>query len=154
MKRTIRVATRIGVLVVTVASLAQELQAAKPESIGLSSERLERIGATVQRNIDDKRIAGAVTLVMRKGRVAWFKPQGMMDREAGKPMRPDTIFRICSMTKPITSVAVMMLYEEGRFLLDDPKEQMIVIFMSPGHPTGDLHLDKQVKVLSSQAIID
>jgi CubicO group peptidase (beta-lactamase class C family) len=59
--------------------------------VGLSSERVERISAAVQRSIDDKRIAGAVTLVVRRGRVAWFKPQGMMDREAGKPMRPDTI---------------------------------------------------------------
>ncbi|HVR25611.1 MAG TPA: serine hydrolase domain-containing protein [Candidatus Polarisedimenticolia bacterium] len=102
------------------AAFAQDLPTAKPESVGLSSERLERIGAAVQHNIDNKRIAGAVTLVMRQGRVAWLKSQGMMDREAGKPMRPDAIFRICSMTKPITSVAVMMLYEEGFFQLEDP----------------------------------
>ena len=102
------------------AGFAQDLPTAKPESVGLSSERLERIGAAVQHNIDNERIAGAVTLVMRQGRVAWLKSQGMMDREAGKPMRPDAIFRICSMTKPITSVAVMMLYEEGFFQLEDP----------------------------------
>ncbi len=102
------------------AAFAQDLPTAKPESVGLSLERLERIGAAVQHNIDNKRIAGAVTLVMRQGRVAWLKSQGMMDREAGKPMRPDAIFRICSMTKPITSVAVMMLYEEGFFQLEDP----------------------------------
>ena len=110
----------ICTLVLATATLAQELPTAKPESVGLSSERLDRIGATVQHTIDDKRIAGAVTLVLRRGRVAWFKSQGMMDREAGKAMRPDTMFRICSMTKPITSVAVMMLYEEGHFILDDP----------------------------------
>jgi CubicO group peptidase (beta-lactamase class C family) len=110
----------ICTLVLAAATLAQELPTAKPESVGLSSERLDRIGATVQHTIDDKRIAGAVTLVLRRGRVAWFKSQGMMDREAGKAMRPDTMFRICSMTKPITSVAVMMLYEEGHFILDDP----------------------------------
>ena len=63
--------------------------------------------------------------------VAWFKAQGMMDREAGKPMRPDTMFRICSMTKPITSVAVMMLYEEGRFLLDDPISKYLPEFKNP-----------------------
>jgi CubicO group peptidase (beta-lactamase class C family) len=102
------------------AGFAQDLPTAKPESVGLSSERLERIGAAVQHNIDNERIAGAVTLVMRQGRVAWLKSQGMMDREARKPMRPDAIFRICSMTKPITSVAVMMLYEEGFFQLEDP----------------------------------
>jgi CubicO group peptidase (beta-lactamase class C family) len=110
----------ICTLVLAAATLAQELPTAKPESVGLSSERLDRIGAAVQHNIDNKRIAGAVTLVLRRGRVAWFKPQGMMDREAGKAMRPDTMFRICSMTKPITSLAVMMLYEEGHFILDDP----------------------------------
>jgi CubicO group peptidase (beta-lactamase class C family) len=109
----------ICTLVLAAATLAQELPTAKPESVGLSSERLDRIGAAVQHNIDNKRIAGAVTLVLRRGRVAWFKPQGMMDREAGKAMRPDTIFRVCSMTKPITSLAVMMLYEEGHFILDD-----------------------------------
>jgi CubicO group peptidase (beta-lactamase class C family) len=74
----------------------------------LSSERLERIGKTVQRDIGDKRIAGAVTLVIRHGQVAWFRAQGMSDREASKPMRTDSIFRICSMTKPITSVAAMI----------------------------------------------
>jgi CubicO group peptidase (beta-lactamase class C family) len=110
---------------------AQELPAAKPESVGLSSERLERIGKSVQKSIDDKRIAGAVTLVMRHGQVAWFKAQGMQDREAGKPMQRDTIFRICSMTKPITSVAVMILYEEGDFLLEDPISKFLPEFKNP-----------------------
>jgi CubicO group peptidase (beta-lactamase class C family) len=113
------------------AAFAQEFPAAKPESVGLSSERLERIGAAVQRSIDDKRIAGAVTLVSRRGHVVWFKAQGMADREAGKPMRPDTMFRICSMTKPITTVAAMMLYEEGRFLLDDPVSKYLSEFKNP-----------------------
>jgi len=121
----------IAALVLAAAAFAQELPTAKPESVGLSSERLDRISTVVQRNIDDKRIAGAVTLVMRRGRVAWFKPQGMMDREAGKAMRPDTIFRICSMTKPITSVAVMMLYEQGYFLLDDPISKFLPEFKNP-----------------------
>src|SRR5579862_6594604 len=78
---------------------AQELQSAKPETVGLSSERLERITAKVQQSIDDKRIAGAVTLVARHGKVVFFKSQGALDREANKPMRNDAIFRICSMTK-------------------------------------------------------
>ena len=118
-------------LLVPAAALAQELPTAKPESVGISSERLERIATAVQHNIDDKRIAGAVTLVARRGRVVWFKPQGMMDREAGKPMQPDTMFRICSMTKPITSLAVMMLYEEGRFLLEDPISKYLPEFKNP-----------------------
>jgi CubicO group peptidase (beta-lactamase class C family) len=113
------------------AAVAQDLPTAKPETVGLSPERLERITSTVQKNIDDKRIAGAVTMIVRHGKVAWLKAQGMMDREAGKPMRPDAMFRICSMTKPITSLAVMMLYEEGRFLLDDPVSKYIPEFKSP-----------------------
>ena len=121
----------LGFLALSVCAIAQDLPAGKPESLGLSSERLERIGSAVQHDIDDKRIAGAVTLVVRHGHVAWFKSQGMMDREAGKPMAPDAMFRICSMTKPITSVAVMMLYEEGRFLLDDPVSKYLPEFKNP-----------------------
>lgn len=107
-------------LLVAIPASTQDLPASKPEVLGLSSERLERIGKAVQKNIDDKRIAGAVTVVVRHGQIAWSKAQGMQDREASKPMRPDTIFRICSMSKPITTVAVMILYEEGYFLLEDP----------------------------------
>jgi CubicO group peptidase (beta-lactamase class C family) len=103
----------------------------KPESVGLSSERLERIATAVQRSIDDKRIAGAVTLVSRRGKIAWLKAQGMMDREAGKAMQTDAMFRICSMSKPITSLAVMMLYEEGRFQLQDPVSKFIPEFKNP-----------------------
>jgi CubicO group peptidase (beta-lactamase class C family) len=110
---------------------AQELPTAKPETVGLSSERLERIGTKVQQTIDDKRIAGAVTLVARHGKVVYFKSQGALDREANKSMRNDAIFRICSMTKPITSLAVMMLYEEGRFLLEDPISKYLPEFQNP-----------------------
>jgi CubicO group peptidase (beta-lactamase class C family) len=113
------------------AAVAQDSPVVKPESVGLSSERLQRMSDTVQRSIDDKRIAGAVTLVIRHGHVAWVKAQGMADREAGKPMHPDTMFRICSMTKPITTVAVMMLYEEGRFLLEDPISKYLPEFKNP-----------------------
>ncbi|MGC2450493.1 MAG: serine hydrolase domain-containing protein, partial [Candidatus Sulfotelmatobacter sp.] len=110
----------LAVFFLSVWTFAQELPAAKPESVGLSSERLERISTVVQRDIDNKRIAGAVTLVVRHGKVAFFKAQGMADREAGKAMPTDAMFRICSMSKPITTVAAMMLYEEGKFLLEDP----------------------------------
>lgn len=121
----------LGTFILNVLALAQELPASKPEAVGLSSERLERIGSVVQRSIDQKLIAGAVTLVVRRGRVAWFKAQGMQDREAGKGMPTDAMFRICSMTKPITSVAVMMLYEEGKFLLNDPVSKYLPEFKNP-----------------------
>jgi CubicO group peptidase (beta-lactamase class C family) len=113
------------------AGAAQELPTAKPESVGLSSERLERITSKVQQTVDDKRIAGAVTLVARHGKVVYFKSQGALDREAAKPMRNDAIFRICSMSKPITSVAVMMLYEDGKFMLDDPISKYLPEFKNP-----------------------
>lgn len=121
----------LGFLILSAFAFAQDLPGAKPESVGLSSERLERIGTTVQQAVDDKRIAGAVTLVVRHGHVAYYKAQGMMDREAAKPMPPDAMFRICSMTKPITSVAAMMLYEEGKFLLDDPVSKYLPEFKNP-----------------------
>jgi CubicO group peptidase (beta-lactamase class C family) len=118
----------LGLLALNLIALAQDIPAAKPETVGLSSDRLERIATAVQHTIDDKRIAGAVTLVVRHGKVAWFKAQGMADREASKSMPADAMFRICSMTKPITSAAVMMLYEEGKFLLDDPVSKYLPEF--------------------------
>jgi len=126
-----RCTVAICMMAACVAASGQGLPAAKPESVGLSTERLERIATAVQRSIDDKRIAGAVTLVARRGQIAWLKAQGMMDREAAKPMRTDAIFRICSMSKALTSLAVMMLYEEGRFLLEDPVSKYIPEFKNP-----------------------
>ncbi len=126
-----RCALAICIFAAGVAVFGEELPTAKPESVGLSSERLERIAAVVDRSIADKRIAGAVTLVARRGKVVWLKAQGMADREAAKPMQADSIFRICSMTKAITSLAVMMLYEEGHFLLDDPVSKYIPEFKNP-----------------------
>jgi CubicO group peptidase (beta-lactamase class C family) len=109
----------------------QSLPMVDPDKVGLSASRLERISSTVGLAIKDDRIAGAVTLVMRHGQVAWLKAQGFSDKDAGKPMPTDAIFRICSMTKPITSTAVMMLYEEGRFLLSDPVSKFIPEFKEP-----------------------
>ncbi len=93
---------------------------AAPESVGLCQERLRRIGPHFQKYIDDGKLCGVLSLVARKGRLAWLDTRGKMDLDSGKALRPDAIFRIYSMTKPITSVAAMMLYEEGRFQLDDP----------------------------------
>ena len=112
-------------------SIGQQLPTASPESVGLSSERLQRITAAVDQSIKDQQIAGAVTIIVRHGKVAWLKSQGMLDREAAKPMPEDAMFRICSMTKPITTVAVMMLYEEGKFELEDPISKYLPEFKSP-----------------------
>jgi CubicO group peptidase (beta-lactamase class C family) len=86
----------------------------------MSAERLARIDALMKEHVEQKRIAGAVTLLARRGKLVHAGAYGMADIEGNHPMREDTIFRIASMTKPITSVAVMMLYEEGKFLLGDP----------------------------------
>jgi len=114
----------------TSATRAADIASTEPEAVGLSSPRLERIGSTIQKSIDDARISGAVSLVARHGKVAYLKSFGKADRESGKPMQPDQIFRICSMTKPITSIAVMILYEEGHFLLNEPVSDFIPEFKS------------------------
>lgn len=93
---------------------------ARPESVGMSSRRLQRIDDVMQDYIDRYEIAGAVTLVARRGKVVHFSAIGYRDAESETPMTHDTIFRIASMTKPIASVALMMMYEEGHFQLRDP----------------------------------
>ena len=96
------------------------IEVAKPEKVGLSGERLTRIEKHLQdRYLIPKKIAGALTLVARRGKVAYLSPAGMMDVEREKPITEDTIFRIYSMTKPIATVALMMLYEHGHFQLAD-----------------------------------
>ena len=91
-----------------------------PHEVGLSADRLARIRTIAQGFIDDKQLAGAVTVVARRGRIAHLEAYGMMDIEANKPMQRDTIFRIYSMTKPIAAAAVMLLCEEGKLQLDAP----------------------------------
>ena len=98
---------------------------ARPEDVGLSSERLKRVTEMMQRAIDAKTFSGAVTLVARNGRIAHFEAQGLMDLDSKTPMQKDTIFRIMSMTKPVVGVAVMMLVEEGRVRLTDPVSRFI-----------------------------
>src|SRR5262245_11509825 len=97
----------------------EALAAVTPESVGLSSERLQRLGAAMQRYVDEGRISGVVVYVARNGRVAFLEAFGKADVEAGVPMKKDTIFRIASQTKALTSVAAMMLVEEGKLGLGD-----------------------------------
>ena len=99
---------------------ASGLPAAKPEQVGLSSERLDRITQVFRNDVERGRIAGAVVVVARKGRVAYFQAVGFRDKATNAPMTQDAIFRIASMTKPLVTVAAMSLYEEGRLLLSDP----------------------------------
>lgn len=96
-----------------------------PEKVGVSSARLNRISKAMQSYVDERKLAGLMTMIARRGQVLHFECFGMMDIEADKSMHSDTIFRILSMTKPITSVAVMMLYEQGDFQLKDPVSRFI-----------------------------
>ena len=112
------------------------METVQPESMGFSSQRLERINHVMQQYVDEKKLAGIVSLVARHGKIVHFEKFGMADIRGKKPMQTDSLFRIYSMTKPITSTAVLMLFEEGRFRLTDPVQQYIPAF-------------KDVKVLDS-----
>ena len=112
-------------------SFAATLPKATPEEAGLSSQRLQRVRAVLQRYIDRGEIVGAVALVARQGKVTYFDAQGMMDLDSKRAMRTDTIFRLASMTKPVTSLAIMMLQEEGLLLIDDPVSKYLPEFKSP-----------------------
>ena len=96
-----------------------------PDTLGLSSARLARIGDHFRRYIDAGKLAGALVLVARRGQIAYLEPLGHLETERRRPVTPDSIWRIYSMTKPITSVGLMMLYEEGQFQLDDPVHRFI-----------------------------
>jgi CubicO group peptidase (beta-lactamase class C family) len=108
-------------LLATGAAFAEDpLPRARPEEVGLSSERLARIGETLKADIETGRIPGAVIAIARHGRLVVFDAYGWRDKAAGIPMTTDTIFNIASMTKPMTTVGALMLYERGKMLIDEP----------------------------------
>ena len=107
---------------------SRNLPRATPETVGVSSERLQRIGETIQRHIDEHHISGAVTLVARKGFVVHYEAHGLKDIESRMPMTRDTIFKMASSTKPVTGVAIMILVEEGKIHLADPVSRFIPEF--------------------------
>jgi CubicO group peptidase (beta-lactamase class C family) len=121
-------ALAVAILLATFALTAPRLRGADlsdlprvdPAEVGMSDKRLDRVSATMQRYIDDDLLAGTVALIARHGKIVHLEAQGWRDKEADQLMTADSIFTIMSMTKPIVSVALMSLFEEGRFLLDDP----------------------------------
>lgn len=117
-------------LLLSGAALAQDLPRVPPEAVGLLPERLEQVGRWLQAEIDGRKIPGAVLLIARQGKVAYFESFGRRDASSDVPMARDAIFRIYSMTKPIASVAAMMLVEDGRLALDDPVARYIPEFAS------------------------
>lgn len=129
MKRTLSL-MRVTVLVLCalVPVYGQTAATVKPETVGLSSERLGRIQQLVERKLKEDKAVGVITLVARRGKLVHFAVAGQADAEAGKPLKSDAIFRIYSMTKPITTLAAMLLYEEGKFQLDDPLFQYLPEF--------------------------
>ncbi len=101
-------------------ALAGELPTAKPEEVGMSSEKLAKVSATMDELVKDKKLAGGIVMIARRGKVVHLQSHGLMDIAANKPMRDDTIVRIYSMTKAITTVAALKLHDEGKLGLDDP----------------------------------
>src|SRR5215207_3910386 len=121
-------------------SWTQGLPSAPPESVGLSAERLERVDRVMKEYVDRGRVAGVVTLIARRGKVAHLQSYGALDVEKNAPMQKDSIFRIASMSKAVTSVAALMLLEQGKLLLSDPvskfipayKRTTVVVPLPPG----------------------
>lgn len=93
---------------------------AKPEDVGMSSQRLAMLGKAVNAEIARDRLPGAVLMIARRGKLVHFETYGYLDKAAGAPMRPDAIFSIASMTKPMVAVAALQLYEQGKLLMDEP----------------------------------
>ena len=115
---------------------AAEIPQGDPAEMGFSAERLAKIQPAMQALVDSGKFAGVLTLIARKGKIVHFETAGLRDRESNKPMTADTLFRIYSMTKPVTSVAIMMLYEEGKLKLDDPMSKFIPEFAETKVYTG------------------
>ena len=134
----------LGLLLLAPHVWGQGLPSASPEEVGFSFQRLERVDGLMQDFVDRKQISGVVALIARHGKIAYCKSFGMMDE--GKAMSHDAIFRIASMTKPVTSVAVMMLVEEGLLLLNDPVSKYLpefknaVVLVSDGPGEDQFHL--------------
>ena len=112
----------------TAAATKHDAALSTPESVGFSSERLERLHTLIQETVDQKQLSGGVTILARHGKVIDYRTYGHQDVAAGTPMTRDTIFRAFSMTKPVTAVAMMLLYEQGKWLPTDPVAKYIPEF--------------------------
>ena len=143
--KSIRVVAGAICLLTSTAAFAEDpLPRAKPEEVGLSSERLARIDTVLKADIDAGRIPGAVIAIARHGKLVKFDAYGFRDKQAGVAMTTDTIFNIASMTKPMTTVGALMLYEQGKLLIDDPLSKYFPKFASMkvavrdnGEPTAE-----------------
>ena len=118
-------------LTTAVNAIAQALPSAKPESVGMSTERLAKIGAVLQQEVQDKKLPGAVVMVARKGKLVYSTSVGSLNNASGGAMTSDAVFRIYSMTKPLVSTALMMLVEDGKVQLTDPVSKFLPAFKNP-----------------------
>ncbi len=135
---TFRIVAATLCLLACGAAFAEDpLPRAKPEEVGLSSERLARIGATLRADIEAGRIPGAVIAIVRHGKLVVLDAYGWRDKAAGVAMTTDTIFNIASMTKPMTTVGALMLYEQGKLLIDDPLAKYFPKFATMGVAARD-----------------
>src|SRR5580698_1743803 len=142
---TFRILSAAFCLLISGAAFAEDpLPRAKPEQVGMSSERLARISAVLKADIEAGRIPGAVIAIARHGKLVVFDAYGWRDKAAGIAMTTDTIFNIASMTKPMTTVGALMLYEQGKILIDDPLSKyfpkfanMRVAMRDAGEPTAE-----------------
>jgi CubicO group peptidase (beta-lactamase class C family) len=136
---------------------SKDLPGAKPEDVGLSSERLARMNKAIHEYVDAGRTPGVVTLIARHGKVVHLDAYGKADLATGRPIRTDDIFRMYSMTKPITSVALLMLYEEGKFQLTDPLSRHfpafadVRVYAGTG-PQGNMLLDSPRRPITIQDV--
>src|SRR5438552_17939699 len=129
----------------SVEGVADPLPRARPEEVGMSSERLAQIGKALKADVERGRIPGAVVAIARKGKLVYFEAFGYRDKANGVPMTTDTIFNIASMTKPVTALGALMLYEQGRLLIDDPLAKYLPKFatmkVATIHASGTQILD-------------
>jgi CubicO group peptidase (beta-lactamase class C family) len=137
--------------------VSKDLPSAKPEDVGMSTERLARMDKAIHAYVDAGRTPGVVTLVARHGKVVHLDAYGKADLASGRPTRTDDIFRMYSMTKPITSTALLMLYEEGRFQLTDPLSRFYPAFANArvyagSTPEGGLRLDPLKRPITIQDV--
>src|ERR1700704_671641 len=124
MKSALRLLVFMMIFVLVGEGFAQ-VPAARPETVGVSPDRLSRIRTVLKKEVDADRMPGAVVMIARRGQLIYSEAIGFQDKGAGKPMTKDALFRIYSMTKPLASVAAMMLVEEGRMQLTDPVSKFL-----------------------------
>jgi len=118
----------LGIISLSAHSKGDDMPFTSPEKVGMSSERLERVVALAKRYVDQQNFSGVVTLIARKGKIVHLNAEGNMGIDNATPLKTDSLFRIYSMTKPVTAVAAMILYEDGRFNMTDPVSKFLPEF--------------------------